>query len=537
MPMPSSISEAWRERVARNPSRVAIAYFDGAMTAQEVDRHSDAIAVDFLSRGVVKGERVGIHLQNIPYVPLVLLALWKIGAIGVPLNPMYRNAELRRLVDDSGMIGFIASPRELGGTLAALDGSSVRWVLTASDTDFQTRNDPRVFGGLPPEEEATPYGSLREVLDHADGSTPASAAVGLDDPAFLTYTSGTTGPPKGAINSHGNYLHSVGNWIEWSQVQPGDVILAMAPLFHITGMSLSAGPALLSDTTLALTARFQPAAVAEAFPEHGVTSAIASITAFNAILGLPDLDASAFESVRLLYSGGAPIPPATIERFRERFGHYLHNAWGMTETTAGGIAVPPGAEAPVHAASGTLSIGKAMQNVRLRVIDEHGEPLPPGDEGELEFTAPQVISGYWRNPEATARTLPGGQLRTGDVAVIDEEGWVFLVDRLKDLINASGFKVWPREVEDALYEHPAVFEAAVVGEPDDYRGETVVAYVSLKDGHEAAPDEIIAFAKERLAAYKYPRRVTIVEELPKTATGKIRRADVRTAGTREKEPS
>jgi long-chain acyl-CoA synthetase len=206
----------------------------------------------------------------------------------------------------------------------------------------------------------------------------------------------------------------------------------------------------------------------------------------------------------------------------------------MTETTAAGIAVPRGREAPVHAASGTLSVGVPMQNVHVRVIAADGSTMPPGKEGELEFWAPQVVSGYWRNPAATATTFPGGRLRTGDVAVIDEDGWIYLVDRLKDLINTSGFKVWPREVEDALYEHPDVFEAAVVGEPDEYRGETVVAHVSLKGGATATPDDLVAFARDRLAAYKRPRRVYIVDDLPKTATGKIRRRELRhsPAGTR-----
>jgi len=276
-----------------------------------------------------------------------------------------------------------------------------------------------------------------------------------------------------------------------------------------------------------LTHRFQAAAVVDAIREHRVTLTIGAITAFNAFFEVPGAGPEHFASVKTFYSGGAPIPPATIARFRERFGPYLHNVWGMTETTAGGIAVPLGSAAPVHAASGTLSIGVPMQNVGVRVIAPDGTEQPPGEEGELEFWAPQVVSGYWQNPEATASTFPGGRLRTGDVAVMDEQGWVYLVDRLKDLINASGFKVWPREVEDALYEHPAVFEAAVVGQPDEYRGETVVAYVSLKEGEAATPEELIAFTRERLAAYKYPRRVVLVAALPKTATGKIKRRDLR----------
>jgi long-chain acyl-CoA synthetase len=273
--------------------------------------------------------------------------------------------------------------------------------------------------------------------------------------------------------------------------------------------------------------RFDAEVSLDVFVEHQVTYTIGSITVFNAISALPNANSSHFESVKTLYSGGAPIPPATVHTFETRFGHYIHNAYGMTETTAGVIAVPPGRSAPVDATSGSLSVGLPLPRVRLRTVDPAGEPTAAGVAGELEISGPQVVSGYWRNPEASETTMPGGRLRTGDVAIIDEQGWVYLVDRLKDQINVSGYKVWPREVEDTLYEHPAVFEAAVVGAPDDYQGEAVVAYVALRSGETATEDELVDFTRERLAAYKRPRTVHIINELPKTSTGKIKRAELR----------
>jgi len=262
-----------------------------------------------------------------------------------------------------------------------------------------------------------------------------------------------------------------------------------------------------------------------------VTYTIGAITVFNAILEIPQASADHFSTVKALFSGGAPIPPSTVERFKKGFGVYIHNAYGMTETTSGVIAVPPGAEAPVDAASGTLSIGVPLPNIEARIMGVDGAPVPPGTQGELELSGPQIVPGYWNNPEATIHTMPGGRLRTGDVAIMDERGWVYLVDRLKDQINVSGFKVWPREVEDVLYEHPAVHEAAVVGQPDEYRGETVVAFVSLKSGTSATEQELIVFTKERLAAYKYPRSVHVIGDLPKTQTGKIRRRELRDNNT------
>lgn len=528
VPEHTTIPQAWAARVAAGPDRPAVRYFDGCLTAADLDRESDALAAGLAGRhGVTLGDRVGVYLQNVPHYPIALLALWKLGAIAVPLNPMYKNAELRRLIDDSGTIGVIASYAALDETRETVAGSTVRFVLGSDDRAHQTRNDERVFGRVPGA-PAAPGDDVDDLIAEFDGSGPeAPADLGAADIAFITYTSGTTGPPKGAMNSHLNYLHSVANYSRWVALAPGDVVLAIAPMFHITGMSLNAGVALLNDATLVLAHRYQAGAVVDAIKEHEVTFTIGSITAFNAFFEVPGAGPEHFTSVKTFYSGGAPIPPATIARFQDVFGPYLHNVWGMTETTAGGIAVPLGRQAPVHAPSGTLSIGVPTQGVHARIIAPEGTELPPGEEGELELWAPQVVSGYWQKPESTASTFPSGRLRTGDVAVMDEQGWIYLVDRLKDLINASGFKVWPREVEDALYEHSAVFEAAVVGEPDAYRGETVVAYVSLKEGQSATTDELVAFTRDRLAAYKYPRRVHIVDALPKTATGKIKRRDLR----------
>jgi len=272
-----------------------------------------------------------------------------------------------------------------------------------------------------------------------------------------------------------------------------------------------------------MTGRFRPEVAIDAFVEHGVTFTVGSITAFNAIHQVPHASREHFASMRSVYSGGAPIPPPTVERFRERFGVYIHNVWGMTETSSAVIAVPLGAQAPVDPASGTLSVGVPLPGLDVRVVNGSGEPVAPGEQGELVVRGPQVVPGYWQKPEVTAAAIPEGWLHTGDGAIMDEAGWVYLVDRIKDQINTSGYKVWPREVEDALYAHPAVHEAAVVGKPDDYRGEAVVAYVSLKAGASAGADELIAFTRERLAAYKCPREVHILDDLPKTQTGKIRR--------------
>jgi len=525
-----SIVHAWKARAAANPERAALRYFDGVMTAAEVDRASDALAAGLEVRGTNRGDRVGIYLQNIPQYALTLLALWKLGATALLLNPMYKRSELRHLIDDSGAIGIICADTAAKETLETLTDSTVRWLISTSALDFQTRNDPRVFNETDRPAPAVD-GDVAALIRDFDGLRPADIDLTKDDVALLTYTSGTTGPPKGAMNTHGNVLNVATTFGEWAQLAPGDVVLAVAPLFHITGAVINGAISLITDTTLVFTGRFHPEVVLEAFAEHKVTYTIGAITVFNAILEIPQASADHFSTVKALFSGGAPIPPSTVERFKKGFGVYIHNAYGMTETTSGVIAVPPGAEAPVDAASGTLSIGVPLPNIEARIMGVDGAPVPPGTQGELELSGPQIVPGYWNNPEATIHTMPGGRLRTGDVAIMDERGWVYLVDRLKDQINVSGFKVWPREVEDVLYEHPAVHEAAVVGQPDEYRGETVVAFVSLKSGTSATEQELIVFTKERLAAYKYPRSVHVIGDLPKTQTGKIRRRELRDNNT------
>ncbi len=282
--------------------------------------------------------------------------------------------------------------------------------------------------------------------------------------------------------------------------------------------------------TLVLAHRFDPGVVLDAFLEHRPAYTVGPATAFMALAAHPGATADHFASFQVVSSGGAPLPPALVERLRAAFGIYLRNGYGLTETTAACATVPAHLEAPVDPGSGTLAVGLPGADTVVRILDEHGAELPFGETGEIAVRGPQLAAGYWGRPQDTARAFPGGELRTGDVGFMDADGWVHVVDRKKDMINASGFKVWPREVEDVLYTHPAVREAAVVGIPDPYRGESVKAYVSLRPGTTAAPAELSAYCAARIAAYKYPRHVEILPVLPKTASGKILRRELRDRG-------
>ena len=517
----------FRATLERNPDGDAIRYFDGRITFRELDRLTDAFAAGLAGTGFAKGDRVALYLQNVPQFVIAQLGTWKAGGIAVSINPMNRERELELLLKDSGarvLVSLQGLYRDVASKVVA--GTDVQTVITTSELEYQTRDDTRVFSGI---ERISCEGTLdlAELLTRFDGQTAPAVTLGPEDVAFLTYTSGTTGPPKGAITTHRNVVFNAQTYRDWMGIGPQDVVLGVAPLFHITGLIGHIAISLLSGAPLVLMYRLDPALTIGTVQAEQATFTIGSITVFIALMNVPDADRHALASLTKVYSGGAPVPPSTVKAFQAAFGQYIHNAYGLTETTSPSHAVPLGAKAPVDEASGALSVGVPVYNTVVRIVGDDGTDLPPGEIGELVTTGPQVVAGYWNKPEETAAALPEGSLHTGDVGYMDDQGWFYIVDRKKDQINVGGYKVWPREVEDVLYEHEAVREAAVVGVADPYRGETVKAFVSLRAGQSVTDAELIAFAKERMAAYKYPRQVEFLDEIPKTVTGKLLRRELR----------
>lgn len=513
--------------VRRLPDSPLLEYFDATLSLREVDELTDALAAGLQGRGFTRGDRLAVYLQNIPQFVLAMIATWKAGGIMVSINPMNRQRELQELLTDSGATALICQ-EDLYRDVATdvLSKTSVRIVLTTSPLDFLKNPDPRVLGALS-RHRADGVEDLLEVVEGNRGRRPESAPVAAEDVAFLVYTSGTTGPPKGAMNTHRNVVFNAQVYRDWMRLTDQDVILGVAPLFHITGLIADIALSFLLPAPLVLAYRFEPTLTLEQVEQKRATFTVASITVFIALMNAPGARGEQLASLVKIYSGGAPIPPSIVEAFKKFSGQYIHNVYGLTETTSPSHAVPLGGTAPVDTASGALSVGVPVFNTIVRVIGEDDSELPPGEVGEIVTEGPQVVVGYWHKPEETEKALGGGRLRTGDVGYMDSNGWFYIVDRRKDQINAAGYKVWPREVEDVLYEHPAVREAAVVGVPDDYRGETVKAFVSLRPEQSAEPGELIAFCKSRMAAYKYPRQVEILPELPKTVTGKILRRELR----------
>ncbi len=517
----------FRAGVAADPDGVALRYFDGSLTRRELDELSDGLAAGLLASGFAAGDRLAVYLQNVPQFVIAMVAAWKAGGVMVSINPMSRQRELSYLLRDSGA-AVLVSLETLYGEVArdVVPDTDVRLVLTTSELEFQSRDDRRLFSGLERQRHEGTTDLLEFIAAHR-GEQPPPVSFASDDVAFLTYTSGTTGVPKGAMNTHRNVTFTAQVYRDRVHAGRDGAIFGIAPLFHITGLIGHIAVSMLVPAPLVLAYRFEPQVVLDALVEHRPAFTIGAITAFRALLGAPGFTRDHFASFTSVYSGGAAISPTAEQEFRAATGKQVHNAYGLTETTSPMTLTPFGSPSPVDPTSGALSVGVPAPNTVVRIQGDDGQDLPLGEIGEIVAEGPQVVAGYWGKPEETAAGLPGGALRSGDVGFMDPDGWVFIVDRKKDMINASGYKVWPRVVEDVLAEHPAVRESAVVGVPDEKRGETVKAFVSLKPGAEVTEEELIGHCRERMAAYKYPRSVVLLEELPKTVTGKILRRELR----------
>ncbi len=511
----------------------ALYYFNKIISYQELDEMSHAFACALIDLGIKKGDRVALYLQNIPQFVIAQYGIWKAGGIVVPLNPMYKEKELAYYFRDASVRVLVCMESLYGETVRkVVKETGVEHVVTTSELDFLDPADP-----VPPILKGVERVKRLETLDfnallkRYQSNPPGEVSLSQGEVAYLTYTSGTTGPPKGAMNTHGNVVFNSEVYRHCWKLTPSDTMLAVAPLFHVTGMVGHIGTCIASGTPLILYYRFDPKTTFQMIERWKATCTIGAITVFIALMNDPDIRKHNLSSLKKVYSGGAPVIPAVVERFENLTGTYIHNVYGLTESTSPATLVPLGLRAPVDPATGAIAIGVPIPGHEAKIMDLSNpeKELPPGEVGELAIKGPGIIPGYWNKPEETAHAIREGWLFTGDVGTMDSEGWVYLLDRKKDMIIASGFKVWPREVEDTIYLHPAVREVAVVGVPDPYRGETVKAFVALKGDYEGkvTEEEIVSHCKERMAAYKYPREVEFVKEVPKTATGKFLRRALR----------
>jgi long-chain acyl-CoA synthetase len=519
--------ELFARGVRERPDDPAVLYFDSVISHRDADAHAHALAAALRDAlGMRPGDRVALMLQNVPQMVIAVHAVWLAGGIVTTVNPMNKRRELLHQLGDAEVRIVICLESLFGVVDEVRDETPLEHVVTTSELEFLD-SVPTALAG---HERQACRGAhdLDGLLSAYAGQRVNPPRPSPGDAALLTYTSGTTGLPKGAVGPHRAVVHNAEVMTRWYDLGPGDVTVGMAPLFHITGIVCHLATARMSMTPLLLLHRFDAGEILRLIERWQGTWVIGPLTAFIAMLEHPDFAPRDLSSLTKVASGGAAVYPPVVERWERATGVYMHNAYGLTETTAPSHLVPAGARAPIDPESGALSVGVPAPGTDSKIVGvDDGALLPDGEIGEILTRGPQVTPGYWNRPEETAQALDDGWLHTGDVGKRDEDGWFYLVDRVKDMVNVSGYKVWPRDVEDVLYQHPDVLESCVIGVPDDYQGERVRAYVALKADSEATPDELIAHCRSVLAVYKAPREVVVLDAIPKTQSGKALRRELR----------
>jgi long-chain acyl-CoA synthetase len=483
------------DSVAEHPDRIALKLDDVALPYAVVEEATARVAGLLAARGIGEGDRVGIMLPNTPYFAFCFFAVLRLGAEVVPMNPLLKKREVAYHLGDSGAKLLLAwhGFAEAAEAGAAEAGSEC---LLIERGPFE-----QLLGAAEP---------VRELVDRDDS-----------DIAVLLYTSGTTGTPKGAELTHGNLRAATEISVELVHPGPETVTFGGLPLFHVFGLTSGLNTAFRVGGCLTLLPRFDPAKALEIIERDRVNTFLGVPTMYAAMLNLPDRDSYDTSSLELCVSGGAAMPVEVMRGFEQAFGCTILEGYGLSESTAIASFNRPDRERKPG------SIGQPVGDMEMRLLDEEGNEVPDGEVGEIAVRGPTVMSGYWNRPEATAETLDAdGWLRTGDMARADEDGYYFIVDRKKELIIRGGFNVYPREIEEALYEHEGVREVAVIGVPHPSLGEEVAAAVALKPGADVTPEELRDFAKARVAAYKYPRVIWMVDELPKGPTGKILKREI-----------
>jgi len=495
--MGENLASLLTESAARSPQAPAIRLGDFELTYAQLDDASSRLATALRQRGVGPGDRVGVMLPNVPQFPVAYYGALRAGATVVPMNVLLKRREIAFYLEDSGAKLLLA------------------WQGFAEEA----RGGAEDAGAEPIEVEPA---SFAELLAGAEPA-PSLAEVADDDTAVILYTSGTTGKPKGAELTHANLLTNADvSMRTTSEIQAGDVVFGGLPLFHSFGQTVAMNASLKIGACLTLVPKFDPGEALETIERDKVTHFYGVPTMFGALLHHPERERFDTSSLRTCITGGASMPVEVLRGFEEAFGCIVLEGYGLSETSPVASSNHPDRERKPG------SIGTPLEGVEMRVVDGDDNEVPRGEVGEIVIRGHNVMKGYWQRPDATEEAMRGGWFHTGDMARTDEEGYFFIVDRKKDLIIRGGYNVYPREVEEVLYEHPKIREAAVVGIPHDEWGEEIGAAVVLHDGEELSAEEVSAYVKDRIAAYKYPRVVWFLGDLPKGPTGKILKREIET---------
>lgn len=507
----------------RYPGKTALIFYDAKLTYAEFDAQVRALA-GYLQQdcGVRRGDRVLLNMQNSPQFIIAYYAILRADAMVVPVNPMLMTDELRHYVEDSGAKVAIAS-QEIFSRLAPLVGSTgLRHAIVAAYSDYLPEHTELAVPDWVKAPRAALQGegvaSWHDALQA--GRTPAPHLAGPSDLAVMPYTSGTTGKPKGCVHLHRSAMASAVSSIAWSIASvPDQVTLAVLPFFHVTGMQVSMNAAIFNGGSIVVLPRWDRDVAGQLITRYGVTTWTSIPTMMIDFLSNPRLSEYDISSLRRVSGGGAAMPAAIAQKLLDLTGLQYMEGYGLSETIAATHTNPP-------QLLKQQCLGIPLFGVDSRIVDPATmATLPPGEVGEIIMNGPQVFEGYWNDPAKTAEAfteIDGKRFfRSGDLGYMDEDGFFFFTDRLKRMINASGFKVWPAEVEAMMYQHPAVQECCIIAARDPYRGETVKAVIVKKPAAEATAEDIMQWAHARMAAYKVPKLVEFVDALPKSATGKV----------------
>ena len=509
------------QAAARDPEQTALLYFGRRITYRELKAEVDALA-GWMQQcaGVRRGDRVLLHMQNCPQFVAAFYAILRADAVVVPANPMLLSGELRYLLDDSDA-HLVLSTQELlphWQPLLAADRPFQMLVACHADRIGDAAAEAPDWVRAP--RQALPH-PMQVAWDQAVAAalSPAPVQAGLNDLACLPYTSGTTGQPKGCMHTHRSLMFTAVAAVQWAAQVPADVALVSLPMFHVTGMQVSMNAAICSGATQVIMPRWDRELASRLIERHRVTTWTAISTMMIDFLSSPTLDTATLQSLRRVSGGGAAMPAAIAQKLLDLTGLRYMEGYGLSETIATTHANPA-----QHPKQQCLGI-PIFETVSMVIDPASLRPLPAGDVGEIVIHGPQLFDGYWRDDAKTREAFIeiDGQrfLRTGDLGYVDADGYFFFTDRLKRMINASGFKVWPAEVEAMMYRHPEIRECCIVAAIDSHRGETVKAYVVRNDSSALDASQLIAWAREQMAAYKVPRLVEFVDSLPKSATGKV----------------
>lgn len=519
------LPEALDRAVDAHGDRPALEFLGKVITYRELGRQVDAAARGLQGLGVVPGTKVGVCLPNTPYSVILYYAVLKVGGVVVNFNPLYTPQEMEHQVRDSGAaIMAVPDIPEFQNKVSALP--EVNTVICCSLAAAMPRlkglayrlTRKKAIAALPADGR---HMSFHDLI--AEGGRPEPVAIDAGDLGVLQYTGGTTGAPKGVMLTQGNVAANAAQTLSiMDGIEIGaERLVAVLPLFHVFAMTSVMNCGILAASEVLLMPRFELDTLLRLIHDRRATIMHAVPTVFGAINGAADLHKVDLSSVRYCISGGAPLPAEVAETFRHLTGAELVEGYGLSETSPVLTCNRIGRNRP-----GSVGQPVPGTTIEIRDLADPHKVLPQGERGEVTVRGPQVMAGYWNRPQDTDEVFVDGALRTGDVGYVDADGFLFLVDRIKDMIIASGFKVYPRSIEEALYRNPAVREAIVVGVPDPYRGQAPVAYVSLQPGAEATPESLKTFLADHISKIEMPRDVFLRDTLPKTAIGKPSQKDL-----------